>query len=212
MNKIVIGISGKTCSGKTYLLNRLLETGKFSKLVTSTSRNPRVGEVEGEDYHFITPLQAEKWVHGNGFFEHITFGTEENQKVYGLTYHELDRKIADTSKIPCVILTPAGQQQYEFLLRKLGIQLVKVLIDAPESVLMERLVSRTTNEVVENYLSNQSLNPDFVREKITNAIDRARTITTVESGWAHVLKWDAVFQSGRPAEDFVKIVESFSNL
>lgn len=211
MNKIVIGLSGKTCSGKTYLLNRLLETGKFSKLITSTSRPPRIGEVDGEDYHFITPLQAEKWIHGNGFFEHVSFGASENPNTYGLTYHELDRKIADTSKIPCVILTPSGQQRYEFLLRKLGVKLVKILIDAPEDVLMARLVSRTSNEVVENFLSNQSLDPNFVREKINSAVERARSILTVESGWSHVLQWDHVFPSGGDPEKFIEIVESFSN-
>ncbi len=212
MNKIVIGLSGKTCSGKTHLLNRVLETGKFSKLVTSTSRKPRVGEVEGEDYYFITPLQAEKLEYGNGFFEHVKFGAEGNQKVYGLTYRELDKKLADDSKIPCVILTPAGQQQYEFLLKKLGVRLVKVLIDAPDSVLMERLISRTTSEIVENFFLNQTVNPDFVREKLGDALDRAKTISTVEAGWAHVLKWDFVFNSGGNSENFVKVIESFSKL
>lgn len=49
---VVIGESG---SGKTTLVNNLVKKypEKFQKVVTCTSRAPREGEVEGEDYYFL---------------------------------------------------------------------------------------------------------------------------------------------------------------
>lgn len=49
---VVIGDSG---SGKTTLVNELVRKypDKFKKVVTCTSRTPRLGEIGGEDYHFL---------------------------------------------------------------------------------------------------------------------------------------------------------------
>ena len=51
MSNTIYIIVGKTCSGKTTVMKNL-EDFNFSKMITSTTREPRVGEVHGVDYFF----------------------------------------------------------------------------------------------------------------------------------------------------------------
>jgi guanylate kinase len=55
MKKLFVFI-GESGSGKTTLVNELVKRypDKFKKVITCTSRTPRAGEVDGEDYHFIS--------------------------------------------------------------------------------------------------------------------------------------------------------------
>lgn len=60
MNNRILCIVGGTCTGKSTLLNKitsdneLMEKYNFKKLVYSTTRNKRDGEIDGVDYHFKT--------------------------------------------------------------------------------------------------------------------------------------------------------------
>lgn len=50
---------GKTLSGKSYLQNHLADTAhQIPKIITTTTRPKRFNEVDGLDYFFITPTQA----------------------------------------------------------------------------------------------------------------------------------------------------------
>lgn len=69
-------LAGPAGSGKSTLCDRLVtEVPDFSRVITTTTRKPRPGEVNGVHYHFLTPAQfdaklAEQaflewaWVHG----------------------------------------------------------------------------------------------------------------------------------------------------
>ncbi len=49
-----IVLVGPTCSGKTFQLTRLLETGLFQRVVSHTTRLLRPGEINGISYHGVT--------------------------------------------------------------------------------------------------------------------------------------------------------------
>lgn len=58
MYPIVIGICGKSASGKDYTATRLVEEYKkigipAKKVISYTTRPPREGEVDGVDYHLL---------------------------------------------------------------------------------------------------------------------------------------------------------------
>ncbi len=63
-------ICGPAGSGKTTLCARLREEfPRLRRLVTTTSRPPRPGEVEGVDYHFLSPDQFEAEIERGAFVE-----------------------------------------------------------------------------------------------------------------------------------------------
>ena len=49
-----IVIVGKSASGKSTIANVLSEDFKYKKAISATTRPIRAGEVDGEDYYFIT--------------------------------------------------------------------------------------------------------------------------------------------------------------
>ncbi len=67
----VIIISGPAGSGKTTLCDRLLEEfgDSIRRVVTSTSRQPRPGEVDGVDYHFLGKEEFARRIRNGDFIE-----------------------------------------------------------------------------------------------------------------------------------------------
>jgi guanylate kinase len=75
-NPVLLVLAGPAGSGKSTLCDRLVDEDiGYSRVVTSTTRAPREGEVNGVHYHFFTPAQFDArlaageflewaWVHG----------------------------------------------------------------------------------------------------------------------------------------------------
>src|SRR4051812_22616191 len=67
---ILLVIAGPAGSGKSTLCDRLVtERPEFSRVVTTTTRAPRVGEVHGIHYHFLTPVEFDQKVAAGEFLE-----------------------------------------------------------------------------------------------------------------------------------------------
>ena len=68
---IVLIISGPAGSGKTTLCDQLTEhhRGQIQRAVTTTTRRPRIGEVDGIDYHFLTREAFEEGIKNGAFYE-----------------------------------------------------------------------------------------------------------------------------------------------
>jgi guanylate kinase len=73
---VLLVIAGPAGSGKSTLCDRMVhDLPGFSRVVTTTTRAPREGEIDGVHYHFLTPEQFDRkiadgeflewaWVHG----------------------------------------------------------------------------------------------------------------------------------------------------
>lgn len=48
--------------------------GSFATSVSHTTRNPRPGEVHGEDYYYVSMQEFEDLIVKEGFLEHAKFG------------------------------------------------------------------------------------------------------------------------------------------
>jgi guanylate kinase len=67
---ILLVLAGPAGSGKSTLCDRLVAAGiGFSRVVTSTTRSPRLGEVKGVHYHFFSPAEFDARVAAGDFLE-----------------------------------------------------------------------------------------------------------------------------------------------
>ena len=71
MNNKLFLISGTSGVGKTTIAYKLLEQmPNLERLVPYVTREPRPGEKDGEDYHFVSRNEFEKKLQAGEFFEH----------------------------------------------------------------------------------------------------------------------------------------------
>jgi len=84
---LLIVISAPSGAGKTRLCSRVLETcPNVQRAVTCTTRDPRGGEQDGVDYHFLSQDQFEAKIAAGEFLEHA--------EVYGRRYGTLLSEVA----------------------------------------------------------------------------------------------------------------------
>ena len=67
---ILFVVSAPSGAGKTTLCNALRQTKDFVYSVSCTTRAPRPGEIDGEDYHFLSKEEFARRVEAGEFLEH----------------------------------------------------------------------------------------------------------------------------------------------
>lgn len=87
---MIFCFAGPSGSGKTTLSDMLKKRseGEISRLITVTTREPRLGEVNGIDYHFWSEEQFNQGIKDKLFFEH--------QVVHGKFYGTLKKTIRES--------------------------------------------------------------------------------------------------------------------
>ncbi len=88
MTTPVLVITGPSGVGKGTLIRRLIDTVPGVELsVSATTRDPRDGEVNGRDYHFLAAPEFERRVAEGEFVEHAEYAGNR----YGTLRSELQR-------------------------------------------------------------------------------------------------------------------------
>jgi len=95
MNKIIL--VGKAASGKDHM-RKILEGRGFIYGTSYTTRPPRDGEIDGEDYYFLTDEEFADMDADNQWYEYVQF----NGWMYGTTNSQF------LDKCNLFIMTPAG--------------------------------------------------------------------------------------------------------
>jgi guanylate kinase len=142
----MIVISGPSGSGKTSICRRLLEDPRVQFSVSATTRKPRAGEVDGRDYHFVTPEWFRQQIRAGNFIEHA----EVHGNMYGTPRDPVDRAL-DEGRFYLLEIDVQGALQ----LKALDEPGVYVFIAPPDmEELRRRLVGRATDtpEVIERRL------------------------------------------------------------
>lgn len=71
---LMLVLSSPSGTGKTAISHRILDSDpNFFLSVSATTRAPRVGEVDGKDYFFVTREQYDEMVRNGEFLEHAEF-------------------------------------------------------------------------------------------------------------------------------------------
>ncbi|KAI0481140.1 THO complex subunit 1 transcription elongation factor-domain-containing protein [Xylariaceae sp. FL0804] len=126
---ILVGSSGV---GKSALVSALLdrERGVFGKIIQHTTRSPRDGEVNGQDYHFVDSKTFNQILDGDYFLE---FSNRDGVD-YG-TNRKTAEALEESGKIPVIQLDREGAQ----MAKDNGFSARTVLILPPD---MEELETR----------------------------------------------------------------------
>ena len=147
---VLLVISAPSGAGKLTLLNKVRESqaGSFVTTVSATTRAPRTGEVDGQDYYFLTREAFEAKRAGDEFVE----WAEVHGNLYGTLFSELDRCLA-TGKDVILELDVQGMES----LKEIRHDVVTVFLMPPSlEVLEDRLRKRGTDkdEVIALRLKN----------------------------------------------------------
>ena len=124
----MIVLAGASASGKTEVAKLLAKKYGITKIVTTTTRPKRKGEVDGVDYFFVSPEKFEQMIHEGKFVEYTLF----NGYMYGSTKDQI-------AKDKCVVIDPAGLRSYVALKDK---TIVSFYLEADEKTRHERMLKR----------------------------------------------------------------------
>ncbi len=88
-------MSAPSGAGKSTLLNALRPTAGFVYSVSCTTRAPRPGETDGEDYHFITRTEFQRRINAGDFLEHA----EVHRNFYGTLRSSVIEQLEDGTDV-----------------------------------------------------------------------------------------------------------------
>lgn len=156
---------GPSASGKSAIVKNLIKSYGLEKFITCTTRNMRVGEVNGIDYYFLTNDEFSRYYENNEFIETVFY----NGNYYGTL-----KKEANDNKV--VILEPQGLNNFIAA----GVDCFAVFLQTNEDVLKSRMIGRgdsllEVNKRLENdrilFDVNQLKKVDYIIDTTDLSID-----------------------------------------
>ena len=183
IKNISVVISAPSGAGKSTIIDALLmDDERFEFSVSTTTRARRGGEVEGENYNYITEERFRKMIENNEFLEWALV----HQNYYGTTKKEIDR-IQATGRIPIFDVDIQGTMQ---LKKNLKSGVFIFIVPPSFSELEKRLTQRKTDspEQISIRLENarQELKKydlyDYlvVNDILDSAVGKIKSIVTAE--------------------------------
>jgi guanylate kinase len=168
----VFVITGPSGVGKGTLIKRLRERCPSLELsISATTRQPRPGEVDGRDYHFLTREEFDRRIEEGDFLEFATYSGNR----YGTLRSEVEQRLEAGHSVVLEIEVQGAQQ-----VRAARPDSVQIFIAPPDpAVLRERLRSRGTDSdaAIDSRLEvaaqELAVKEDFDHQIVNDDLDRA---------------------------------------
>lgn len=175
--RTIVTITAPTCAGKSFLIESLCKNLGFSRVISSTSRQKRAGEVQGVDYYFIDEREFED---KNNFVETNAFGGA----MYGVSVQELQRINAEGGT-PVMILDPNGVKNIESVRASMNADIFKIFVHTSEEVKLQRLHARARAQIAVTPIHD-------IFEVLEDGRRREQSMKTVERLWMTQNVWDVI--------------------
>ncbi len=137
---MLIVLSGPSGTGKDTVLREVVSKDRTLNLsVSSTTRPPREGEVDGKDYYFINEKEFLKMVKDGKFLEHAKYCGN----YYGTPFNEVDDLLDEGKDVILEIEVNGGCQ-----VKKRCPEAVSIFIVPPSiGVLRQRILNRGIDNI-----------------------------------------------------------------
>ncbi len=146
----ILILSGPSGCGKSTLLKEVYkEITDYYFSISTTTREPRIGEENGVDYFFVTKEEFEKDIENGDFLEYA----KVHDNYYGTSLKPINKAL-DEGKL---VIFDIDVQGHEIVRSKLDSIVTSVFITTPSLKILEtRLNSRNTDnkDVIEKRIKN----------------------------------------------------------
>jgi len=153
--KNIFIISGPSGVGEDSIIKGLKKILPIEVIITTTTRDLRPGESQGNPYYFISKEEFKNGIENNEFFE---YAKEYNDNYYGVTHKEIER-IKNSDKIGIWKIEYKGV----IYAKKMFPNIIAIFINAPLDILEKRI--RNRSNVSEEYIKERL---DYTREWLKN--------------------------------------------
>lgn len=109
-NKRILVIAGPTGVGESTITNKIIEKYPvFTRMITATSRNPRLNEQDKVDYYFFSKEEFKKEIEKDNMLEYTCV---RDEVYYGSYKPELEKKLSEGKNI-IINLDLVGAKYYK---------------------------------------------------------------------------------------------------
>ena len=198
-NPAILVLSGPSGAGKSTIINASeKEIGDYYFSISTTTREPRDGEIDGKDYYFVSVEEFEEDIKAGNFLEYA----KVHNNYYGTSLKPVKKALSESK----LVIFDIDVQGHRLIRAKLNDITTSAFISPPTLIELEnRLRSRCSdsNEIITSRIKNAKKEIEAITEydftiindEVENAVKKFILIAKVAR-----LKW-----SDRDSKDFISM-------